>query len=51
MNLQGRRAVRDEGPLHAWRNRGSHGPYYARFNAWKQALLQGKPAPIVTGGQ
>ena len=27
-------------------HRGSHGPYYARFNAWKQALVQGKPAPV-----
>ena len=26
--------------------RGSHGPYYARFGAWKQALVQGKPAPV-----
>jgi cephalosporin-C deacetylase-like acetyl esterase len=25
---------------------GSHGPYYARFNAWKEALLKGRPAPV-----
>jgi cephalosporin-C deacetylase-like acetyl esterase len=26
--------------------KGSHGPYYARFNAWLQALAQGKSAPV-----
>ena len=26
--------------------KGSHGPYYARFNAWNQALVRGKPAPV-----
>jgi len=26
--------------------KGSHGPYYARFNAWKQALGQGNAAPV-----
>jgi cephalosporin-C deacetylase len=26
--------------------RGSHAPYYARFNAWNQALLKGNPAPV-----
>jgi cephalosporin-C deacetylase-like acetyl esterase len=25
---------------------GSHAPYYARFNAWNQALVHGKPAPV-----
>ena len=25
---------------------GSHGPYYARFNAWSQALVRGQPAPV-----
>lgn len=25
--------------------KGSHGPYYARFGAWNQALLQGNPVP------
>ena len=25
---------------------GSHAPYYARFNAWKQALVKGNPAPL-----
>lgn len=25
---------------------GSHAPYYARFNAWNQALVKGKPAPV-----
>ena len=24
----------------------SHGPYYARFGAWNQALVKGKPAPV-----
>ena len=24
----------------------SHGPYYARFNAWDQALVHGKAAPV-----
>jgi len=26
--------------------KGSHGPYYARFNAWNQALIQGNAAPV-----
>jgi cephalosporin-C deacetylase len=26
--------------------RGSHAPYYARFNAWNQALLHGQTAPV-----
>ena len=26
--------------------KGSHGPYYARFNVWDRALVQGKPAPV-----
>lgn len=26
--------------------KGSHGPYYVRFNAWKAALVQGNPAPV-----
>lgn len=26
--------------------KGSHGPYYARFNAWKEALLKGQRAPV-----
>jgi cephalosporin-C deacetylase-like acetyl esterase len=26
--------------------KGSHGPYYARFNAWDQALVKGKTAPV-----
>lgn len=26
--------------------RGSHAPYYARFNAWKDALVKGKTPPI-----
>lgn len=26
--------------------KGSHGPYYARFNAWNQALVNGEPAPV-----
>ncbi|MCC6755313.1 MAG: acetylxylan esterase [Solirubrobacterales bacterium] len=25
---------------------GSHGPYYARFNAWTKALLKGDPPPV-----
>ena len=25
---------------------GSHAPYYVRFNAWKQALVKGNPAPL-----
>jgi cephalosporin-C deacetylase-like acetyl esterase len=25
--------------------KGSHGPYYARFNVWNQALVQGRSAP------
>jgi len=25
---------------------GSHAPYYARFNAWKAALVKGLPAPV-----
>lgn len=24
----------------------SHGPYYARFGAWNQALVKGQPAPV-----
>ncbi|MCX7044385.1 MAG: acetylxylan esterase [Candidatus Sumerlaeota bacterium] len=30
--------------------KGSHGPYYARFGAWNQALLKGKPAPTGSAG-
>jgi cephalosporin-C deacetylase-like acetyl esterase len=26
--------------------KGSHNPYYARFNAWKDALVKGQPAPV-----
>ena len=26
--------------------KGSHGPYYARFNAWNQVLAQGQAAPV-----
>ncbi len=26
--------------------KGSHGPYYTRFNAWSRALLKGEPAPV-----
>jgi cephalosporin-C deacetylase len=26
--------------------KGSHAPYYARFNAWSQALRRGAPAPL-----
>jgi cephalosporin-C deacetylase len=26
--------------------RGSHGPYYARFNAWNQAFLKNQAAPV-----
>jgi len=26
--------------------KGSHGPYYARFNAWNRALVQGNSAPV-----
>ena len=26
--------------------KGSHGPYYQRFNAWNQALVKGQPAPV-----
>ncbi len=26
--------------------KGSHGPYYVRFNAWNQVLVKGIPAPV-----